>query len=439
MKSLRRASMGDLGQAVVLLGLLLVLLSLGVWVGLVLIACGIVGLMFFSGAPAGIIFATKAWDASASWTLTALPLFIWMGEILHRTRLAEDMFQGLGPWVRRLHGRLAHVNVVGCGIFAAVSGSSAATAATIGRISLPVLKKRGYDDSIAIGSLAGAGTLGLLIPPSIVMIVYAVAAQVSIIRLFIAGVLPGLLLMGLFSAYIGLWSLRHPDRVPRDVERVSFKERIWRLRLLLPVMFLILAVIGSIYAGIATASEAAVIGVVGSLLIALVGGSLTWKTFTASLMGAVRTSCMISFILIGAAYLTSAMSFTGLPANIAAWISSLGLSTYALIAVLTVFFVLMGAFLDGISIVVLTTSVLLPAVVAAGIDPIWFGVYLILTVEMAQITPPIGFNLFVIQGITGKDLFELVRMSFPFFLLLVLATALVTIFPDIVLVLPRAM
>lgn len=431
--------MVDIHQALLLLVGLVVLLSLGVWVALVLVACGVLSIYFFSMAPAGTIFATKAWDASSNWALTALPLFIWMGEILYRTRLAEDMFQGLGPWVQRLPGRLVHVNVFGCGIFAAVSGSSAATAATIGRISLPELKRRGYDDSISIGSLAGAGTLGLLIPPSIVMIVYAVAAQTSIIRLFIAGILPGIMLMLLFSAYIGLWSLRHPQRVPSDVEIISLKERLWRLRLLLPVVLLILAVIGSIYAGIATATEAAVIGVVGSLAIALVGGSLTWKNFSASLMGAVRTSCMISFILIGAAYLTSAMSFTGLPANIAAWISSLGLSTYALIAVLTVFFVLMGAFLDGISIVVLTTSVLLPAVVAAGIDPIWFGVYLILTVEMAQITPPIGFNLFVIQGITGKNLFELVRMSFPFFLILVLATILVTIFPDIVLVLPRAM
>src|SRR5690625_901495 len=286
MKSLRRASMGDLGQAVVLLGLLLVLLSLGVWVGLVLIACGIVGLMFFSGAPAGIIFATKAWDASASWALTALPLFIWMGEILYRTRLAEDMFSGLGPWVRRLPGRLVHVNVVGCGIFAAVSGSSAATAATIGRISLPELKARGYDDTISIGSLAGAGTLGLLIPPSIVMIVYAVAAQVSIIRLFIAGVLPGLLLMLMFSGYIGLWSLRNPEKVPEDKEHVPWREMFFRLRLLLPVVFLIAAVIGSIYMGVATATEAAALGVVGSLLIAAVGKSLNVKSFVASLLGA---------------------------------------------------------------------------------------------------------------------------------------------------------
>lgn len=431
--------MADLSQAIVLLVALLVLLASGVWVALVLIACGILSIVLYADAPAGIIFATKAWDSSASWALTALPLFIWMGEILYRTRLAEDMFSGLGPWVQRLPGRLVHVNTLGCGIFAAVSGSSAATAATIGRISLPELKARGYDDSISIGSLAGAGTLGLLIPPSIVMIVYAVAAQVSIIRLFVAGVLPGIMLMCLFSLYIAIWSLRHPDRVPADVENLTLGEKIRRLRLLLPVVLLIMAVIGSIYGGIATATEAAVLGVIGSLVIAAFGRSLSWKTFTDSLLGAARTSCMISFILIGAAYLTSAMSFTGLPANLAAWIGSLGLSQYALIAVLTMFFIILGAFLDGISIVVLTTSVLLPAVLAAGIDPIWFGIYLILTVEMAQITPPIGFNLFVIQGITGRNLFELVRMAFPFFLLLVLATVLVTVFPEIVMVLPNAM
>lgn len=431
--------MADIHQALILFVTLLLLLSMGVWVAIVLIACGLLSIVLFSGAPAGIIFATKAWDSSANWALTALPLFIWMGEILYRTRLAEDMFKGLGPWIQRLPGRLTHVNVLGCGIFAAVSGSSAATAATIGKISLPELKSRGYDEGLSIGSLAGAGTLGLLIPPSIVMIVYAVAAQVSIIRLFVAGVLPGLLLMLLFSGYIALWSMRHPDRVPQEIEEISLLEKLSRLRLLLPVVLLILAVIGSIYTGIATATEAAVLGVLGSLVIAGVGRSLNWKTFTASLMGAVRTSCMISFILIGASYLTSAMSFTGLPANLASWIASMGLSQYALIAVLTIFFILLGAFLDGISLVVLTTSVLMPTILAAGIDPIWFGIYLILTVEMAQITPPIGFNLFVIQGITGKNLFELVRMAFPFFLLLVLATVLVTVFPDIVMILPNAM
>lgn len=431
--------MADMTQAVMLFVALLLFLGLGVWVALVLIACGVLSLVFFADAPAGIIFATKAWDSSASWSLTALPLFIWMGEILYRTRLAEDMFKGLGPWVQRLPGGLVHVNTFGCGVFAAVSGSSAATTATIGRISLPELKSRGYDDSISIGSLAGAGTLGLLIPPSIVMIVYAVAAQVSIIRLFVAGIMPGLLMMLLFSGYIAIWSLLHPNRSPKQTEQISLKEKLARLRLLLPVVLLIIAIIGSIYAGIATATEAAVLGVIGSLVIAALGGSLNWETLSKSLMGAVRTSCMISFILIGASYLTSAMSFTGLPANLAAWIGSIGLSQYGLIFVLTIFFILLGAFLDGISLVVLTTSILMPTVLAAGIDPIWFGVYLILTVEMAQITPPIGFNLFVLQSITGKNLFELIRYAFPFFLLLVVATALVTMFPEIVLFLPKAM
>lgn len=431
--------MSDLTQAAVLMAVLFLMLGLGVWVALALLGCGLAGLLLFTSVPPGVLFATTAWGATASWALTALPLFIWMGEILYRTRLAEDMFSGLGPWVRGLPGRLVHVNVLGCGIFAAVSGSSAATAATIGRISLPELKARGYDDAISIGSLAGAGTLGLLIPPSIVMIVYGVAAQVSIVKLFTAGILPGIMLMVLFSGYIALWSMRHPDRVPKDDEHVPWGERFKRLRLLAPVGLLIAGVIGSIYAGIATATEAAAIGVIGSLAIAGLGGSLTRKSFTDSLMGAARTSCMITFILMGAAYLTSAMSFTGLPANVAQWISSLGLSAYGLLAVLTVFFVLLGCFLDGISIVVLTTAVLLPAVQAAGIDPLWFGIYLILVVEMAQITPPVGFNLFVIQGITGLQLFRLARMALPFFFLLVVAVVLITVFPQIVMVLPGAM
>ena len=431
--------MTELTQAAVLMAVLFLALGLGLWVALALLGCGLVGLMLFTSTPPGLLFSTTVWSATASWTLTALPLFIWMGEILYRTRLAEDMFAGLGPWVRGLPGRLLHVNVIGCGIFAAVSGSSAATAATIGKITLPELKARGYDEAIAVGSLAGAGTLGLLIPPSIVMIVYGVAAQVSIVKLFTAGVLPGLMLMALFSGYIAFWAWRHPDRVPDDGEHVPLGERFRRLRLLAPVTVLIVAVIGSIYAGIATATEAAAVGVLGALVIAGVGGSLTRASVVDSLMGAVRTSCMIGFILMGAAFLTSAMSFTGLPATVATWITGLGLAPWQLLTVLTAFFVLLGCFLDGISIVVLTTAVLMPAVQAAGIDPLWFGIYLVLVVEMAQVTPPVGFNLFVIQGITGLQLFTLARMALPFFGLLVVATALITMFPQIVLVLPAAM
>ncbi|MBB3995842.1 tripartite ATP-independent transporter DctM subunit [Sulfitobacter undariae] len=423
--------MDSLLQVVVLLSVLFFLLGLGVWVGVSLLIAGLAVFLLFTPTPADAIYATTMWAASANWTLTALPLFIWMGEILYRTRLAEDLFSGLAPWLGRLPGGLAHVNVVGCGIFAAVSGSSAATTATIGKISLPELSSRGYDDRLTIGSLAGSGTLGLLIPPSVVMIVYGVAAQVSINRLFIAGIVPGLMLMAMFSTYIIVWSLMNPDKMPAAEARVPMMERLSRMKLLIPVVGLIFCVIGSIYAGIATATEAAALGVLGSLVIAAFGRSLTKAAFIDALMGATRTSAMIGFILLGAAFLTSAMSFSGLPSDLAEIISASGLSTYGLIAVLTLFFILLGCFLDGISIVVLTTSVVLPSVIAAGIDPIWFGIYLIVVVEMAQITPPLGFNLFVIQGLTNRSIFEITRMVVPYFLLLVLAVVLLTLFPVI--------
>ncbi|KRB86996.1 TRAP transporter large permease [Noviherbaspirillum sp. Root189] len=431
--------MDMLWLAIVLGGALLVLLSMGVWIALALIAVGIIGMEVFAGAPGGSILATNSWASSASWTMTALPLFIWMGEILFRTKLSEDMFAGLAPWVDKLPGRLLHVNVLGCGIFAAVSGSSAATAATIGRISLPELKSRGYPESISIGSLAGSGTLGLLIPPSIIMIVYGVAAQISVARLFIAGVLPGLLLMVLFSGYIILWAGLNKEQIPAATLKMSFVEKLNASRSLIPVVLLIIGVIGSIYAGFATATEAAAIGVVGALLIAAMSGMLTRVTFVESLLGAVRTSTMIFFILLGAAYLTSAMSFTGLPAALANWIAGVGMPAWALLAALTLFFIVLGCFLDGISIVLLTTSVILPAVQAAGIDLLWFGIFIVLVVEMAQITPPVGFNLFVVQSMSGKDIFTIAKASFPFFVLMIVAVALITMFPQIVLSLPSAM
>ena len=424
---------------IAMVGTLFLLLGVGVWVAPALIAVGILGLQVFSDSPAGSILATTSWASSASWTMTALPLFIWMGEILFRTKLSEDMFAGLAPWVDRLPGRLVHVNVLGCGIFAAVSGSSAATAATIGRISLPELKSRGYPESLSIGSLAGSGTLGLLIPPSIVMIVYGVAAQISVARLFIAGVLPGLMLMALFSGYVMLWSLLNKQSIPAAGVRMRLAEKIYTTRRLIPVVLLIIGVIGSIYAGIATATEAAAIGVVGALMIAGCSGMLNRSTLVDSLLGAVRTSTMIFFILLGAAYLTSAMSFTGLPAEIANWIAAKQLPAWALLSALTVFFIVLGCFLDGISIVLLTTSVIMPAVQAAGIDVLWFGIFIVLVVEMAQVTPPVGFNLFVVQNLTGKDIFTVAKASLPFFLLMVLATILITVFPQIVLGLPQAM
>ncbi len=425
--------------SMVLLAVLGVLLVAGMWIALTLLGVGLVAMVAFTNSPADALMATTVWGSSASWSLTALPLFIWMGEILFRTRVSEDMFRGLAPWVEPLPGRLMHTNVVGCGIFAAISGSSAATAATIGRITIPELKKRGYDEAMAVGSLAGAGTLGLLIPPSIIMIVYGVAADVSIARLFVAGVLPGIMLMVLFSGYIALWAMLNPEKTPKRERITTLGEKLYAARFLIPTVLLIAAVIGSIYAGIATPTEAAVLGVVGSLVLSIVGGSLNWGNFGASVMGAMKTSCMIAFILTGAAFLTVAMGFTGIPRAMAAWIGEQGFKPWQLIAVLTVLFIILGCFLDGISMVVLTASVILPSVKAAGIDLLWFGIFVVLVVEMAQITPPVGFNLFVLQGLTGRNMFYVAHAALPFFVLMAIAVAIIWIFPEIVHFLPGRM
>lgn len=416
--------------------LMLVLLASGVWVAITLMSVGLISMLAFSHAPAATIQATVIWGQSSSWALTALPLFIWMGEILYRTRLAKDMFEGLSPWLAGFPGRLIHINVVSCGIFAAVSGSSAATTATIGRITIPELLKRGYDEKTTIGSLAGSSTLGFLIPPSIIMIVYGVAADVSIIRLFIAGVLPGVMLMALFMGYLAIWSKLNPGKVPAREASIPFGQRIRETAKLLPIVGLMIAVIGSIYLGIATASEAAAVGVVGALLIAFFTGSLTKESFIDSVLGATRTSVMVAFILAGAAFLSTAMGFTGIPRELAAWVGTLGLDKFQLLMALTLLFIVLGCFLDGISIVVLTAAVIMPITQQAGIDPIWFGIFIVIVIEMSQITPPVGINLFILQSMTGKNIWEVAKAAFPFFLLLVLATVLLIVFPEIATWLP---
>ena len=416
--------------------LMLVLLASGVWVAVTLMSVGLISMLLFSHAPATTIQATVIWGQSSSWALTALPLFIWMGEILYRTRLAKDMFEGLSPWLAGFPGRLIHINVVSCGIFAAVSGSSAATTATIGRITVPELLKRGYDEKTTIGSLAGSSTLGFLIPPSIIMIVYGVAADVSITRLFIAGILPGIMLMILFMGYLAIWSALNPSKVPPREPRIPFLKRIRETAKLFPIILLMIAVIGSIYLGIATATEAAAVGVVGALLIALFTGSMTKQNFIDSVLGATRTSVMVSFILAGAAFLSTAMGFTGIPRELSAWVGTLNLDKFELLLALTVLFIILGCFLDGISIVVLTAAVIMPIVLQAGIDPIWFGIFIVVLIEMSQITPPVGINLFILQSITGKNLWEVSVAAFPFFLLLIVATMLLILFPEIATWLP---
>jgi len=429
----------DVLITLLLVAVLFAILGSGVWIGLALSGVAWISMALFSARPAGDAMAVTIWGASSSWTLTALPLFVWMGEILFRTRLSEDMFKGLAPWLENVPGRLLHTNVIGCAIFAAVSGSSAATCATIGKMTIPELTRRGYPEDKVIGTLAGAGTLGLLIPPSIIMIVYGVSANVSIAQLFIAGIIPGILLAALFSGYIVVWALANPGAIPPATEKLSFREKLYRSRHLLQVGMLIVLVLGAVYSPWVTPTEAAAVGVLGALVLSAAQGSLTRRTFIDSLMGATRLFCMIALILSGAQFLTLAMGYLGLPRHLAEWIGSLGLSNVMLIAVLTVFYIVLGCFLDGISMVVLTMGVIMPTVEKAGIDLIWFGIFIVLVVEMAQITPPVGFNLFVLQGMTNKQVPWIAKVTLPMFFLIVAALSLIYAFPDLVMWLPRSM
>jgi C4-dicarboxylate transporter, DctM subunit len=422
-----------------LIALLFVMIGLGVWIAVALATMGFVAIVLQLSLPPGTIMATSVWQGAKSWDLTALPMFILMGDILFRTRLSKDMFEGLAPWLARLPGRLLHVNIIGCTVFAAVSGSSAATCATIGRISLTELKKRGYSESLSVGTLAGSGTIGLMIPPSIILIVYATATEISVARLFIAGVIPGLMLTGLFMAFVIVWAMLNKAKMPPPEPAMPLLQRIYALRRLAPVILLIVGVIGSIYTGIAAPTEAAVVGVVLSLGVAWQSRTLSFPMLKEALVSATKTSCMITFILAGAAFLTTAMGFTGIPRVLAEWIGSFGLSQMMLLFALTIFFIIMGCVLDGISMVVLTTSIILPLVEGAGFDLIWFGIYIVLVVEMAQITPPVGFNLYVLQSLTGRNIFTLGLYTAPFFLLMCLAAVLLALFPDIALWLPRTM
>ena len=431
--------MAEIFLTIFFISVLLFFLGSGIWVALSMIGVSAIGMMLFTSRPVGDAMATTIWGTASSWTLTALPLFVWMGEILFRTKLSENLFKGLSPWMQKLPGGLIHVNVVGCALFAAISGSSAATVATVGKMSIPELRKRNYPEKILLGSLAGSGTLGLLIPPSIILIIYGVAVQESIAKLFIAGIIPGIMIALIFMSYVIIWSLINKKEMPKILEEYSFLEKIKRSKQLLPVILLIFAVIGSIYTGVATATEAASLGVVGALILSYFQKSLTLETFKSSLLGATKTSCMIAFILAGSTFLSLAMGFTGLPRNLAIWIQGMELSPYVLILVLMIFYIILGMFLDGISAVVLTMAIIEPMIRQAGFDMIWFGIFLVIVVEMAQITPPVGFNLFVLQGMANKDMGYIARSAFPLFLLMVLAVILVVIFPEIALWMPEQM
>ncbi len=425
--------------AAAIIGAMFLLLGIGVWIGLALLGVGLVATLMYSTRMPGEAMATTIFGSLTSWTLTSLPLFIWMGEILFRSRISEYMFRGLAPWMAPLPGRLMQVNVVGSAIFAAISGSSAATCATIGKMTMPELNKRGYPIEMVVGSLAGAGTLGLLIPPSIIMIVYGVTADVSINKLFIAGVIPGLLLAALFMAYVGAWSIINADRIPVNDLRVSFLGKLKASADLVPTVLLIVAVLGSIYAGIATATESAAVGVLGALILSVVQGGFSWRTFVATVMGAMKTTTMIMLILAGSSFLTIAMGFTGIPMALAEWVGQLGLSQGQLLLAITLLYLVLGCLLDGISMVLLTMAVLLPMVTAAQFDLLWFGIYVVIVVEMAQVTPPVGFNLFVLQSMTKRDIGFVTKAAFPFFVILLLFVGVIYLFPELVTWLPDQM
>ena len=431
--------MPELFLTIFFISILLLFLGSGVWVAISMIGVSSIGMFIFTSRPVGDAMATTIWGTSSSWTLTALPLFVWMGEILFRTKLSENLFKGLAPWMSRLPGGLIHVNVVGCALFAAISGSSAATVATVGKMSIPELRNRNYPEKLLLGSLAGSGTLGLLIPPSIILIIYGVTVQESIAKLFIAGIIPGIMIAIIFMLYVIIWSIINKKEMPTFNESFSFMEKIKGSSQLFPVIILITSVIGSIYVGIATATEAASLGVVGALILSFFQKTLTKETFKLSLLGATKTSCMIAFILAGSSFLSLAMGFTGLPRNLAIWIQEMNLSPYVLIFVLTIFYIILGMFLDGISAVVLTMAIIEPMIRQAGFDMIWFGIFLVVVVEMAQITPPVGFNLFVLQGMAGKDMGFIAKSAFPLFLLLILAVIFIVVFPEIALWLPQQM
>ena len=431
--------MTELYLTIFFISVLLFFLGSGIWVGISMIGVSTIGMIMFTSRPVGDAMATTMWSMASSWSLTALPLFVWMGEILFRTRLSENLFKGLSPWLSKLPGGLIHVNILGCAIFAAISGSSAATVATVGKMSIPELRKRNYPEKFLLGTLAGSGTLGFLIPPSIILIIYGVTVEESIAKLFIAGIIPGICLAFLFMIYVVWWSLKNKKIMPVISEDFSFVDKIKQSGQLLPVILLIFAVIGSIYAGIATATEAASLGVLGALVLSFFQKSLTKESFGKSLLGATKTSCMIAFILAGSSFLTLSMAFTGFPKNLAVFIDTLQLSPYMLLLVLTIFYIILGMFLDGISAVVLTMAIIEPMIRQAGFDMIWFGIYLVIVVEMAQITPPVGFNLFVLQGMAKKDMGFIAKSAFPLFILMILAVIIIIAFPQLALWLPEQM
>ena len=427
----------ELTALITILLILAVLLCSGLWIGPTLFITGWIALAMFTDRPVLSIMGSVVWNNVNSSSLMALPLFIMMGEFLARSRISDDLFEGLAPWVAKLPGGLLHVNVIACALFAAITGSVNATTATVGKITIPEFRKRGYSETLSIGSLTSSGTLGILIPPSVPMLIYGVAANVSIGKLFIAGIVPGIILMMCFCVYIGAMSLiQHEKKI---AETFTWMDRLRNSPKILPVIILIAFVLGSIYAGWATPTEAAAIGVLGSAVLGIVTGGITFKVFTQCLVGTVKTNCMVMLILIGASFFSVALGFLGLPKWLSATLVAHGATKFEVILLITCVYLFLGCLIDGYSMIVMTVPMFLPLMQEYGMDPLWYGIFVILLVQVANITPPVGFNLFLVTGLANRSIGFISRAVLPFIAVIIGFIGLITLFPEIVLFLPRLM
>jgi tripartite ATP-independent transporter DctM subunit len=379
-----------------------------------------------------------AWATSNNFLLVAIPFFVLLGEILLRSGMAERMYGALVLWMPWLPGGLMHSNIAACAMFAATSGSSVATAATIGTVAMGEIEKRGYSERLFLGTIAAGGTLGILIPPSINMIVYGVLTETSIPKLYLAGIIPGLVLAGMFSLTVLLFCLWRPEwGGTRTV--ASWEARMKALPDLVPPLVIFLAVIGSIYAGWATATESAALGVLAALGVAAWNRRLTWRALLQAFEGTMRTTAMIMAILVAAYFLNFVITSIGLTTQVNRFITSLGLSPTELLVAVIVFYVILGMFMETLSMMVATVPIIAPIMFQAGYDPIWFGILVILLMETAMITPPVGINLYVVQGLRKRGrIDDVIIGTLPFVVTLVLMMVVLSVFPDLALVLPRA-
>lgn len=424
--------------ATIYFGLMLVLLFAGVWIAVALAAAGVVGLMMVKPALIGGL-ESVVWNTVDSFVLTSVPLFLLMGTVILHSGISTRFYRSLALWMNRVPGGLAQTNIVACSVFSALCGSSVATAASIGSIAIPEMKRRGYGLRPMTGTLAAGGTLGILIPPSIPLIIYGSTVSESVGRLFVAAVVPGLLMALVFVVYLAVHAKLNPAEFAPPDPPTPLSVRLAGLKDVVPLLLLAGLIFGGIYAGVMTPTEAAGIGAAGAMVIAALYRCLSWDVVRRSLLDTLRTNAMILLIVVGAQIMSFALVSAGIPRAIVASINALQASpTLVLVLVCTMYLVL-GCLVDALSLMLLTLPVVFPVMVAAGYDPLWFGIVLVLLLEIGLVTPPVGLNLFVIQGLAKADLSDVAWGSLPYVMLLLFGVVMLAVFPELVLWLPRQM